>query len=277
MLLSSHDVTLLFGVFCWRPCSPQGYKALLSGPLDGGTMWSHSSRLVHAHIIQREDLHLRGCDAKRKKVLSEQLKTSHCWCPTLTRWRGSEGGWTGGERAGHDEQAADVSATDVTDMDFRSLSHLCDVVFKVSGRSRPLGDRAENDNRKPHKSGSNFILYQFVRFVGIFFFLYLGKRMCLRSGHQHQWCFFTGRSCHGSRVIAAQYKDSVWTNQPLKQKKNSHIALLILLACWSPSLSTVMIEVDADDIWMQNLNPIYLHLSLYSVRTEGAAGSHSEK
>lgn len=89
MLLSSHDVTLLFGVFCWRPCSPQGCKALLNGPLYGGTMWSHSSRLVHAHvcmtIIQREDLHLRRCDAKREKVLSEQLKTSHCWCPTLTR------------------------------------------------------------------------------------------------------------------------------------------------------------------------------------------------
>lgn len=82
-------------VFCWRPCSPQGRKALMSEPLYSSTMWSQSGRLVHAHvcmsIIQREDHHLSRCDVKRKIVLWEQLKPAHCWC-LLTRWGGREGG-----------------------------------------------------------------------------------------------------------------------------------------------------------------------------------------
>lgn len=47
-----------------------------------------------------------------------------------------------------------------------------------------------------------------VRFVSnvvvfLFFSLYLSERICLCPGHQHQWCFFTVRSCRGSRVMAA--------------------------------------------------------------------------
>lgn len=43
--------------------------------------------------------------------------------------------------------------------------------------------------------------------------------MCLCSGPQRQQCFFTGRSCRGSRVIAALRSTQgfqSWTNQPLK-------------------------------------------------------------
>lgn len=104
-----------------------------------------------------------------------------------------------------------------------------------------------------------------------FFSLYLSERIRLRPGHQHQWCFFTVRSCRGSRVMAALRsmrgfdQDETATQAFTRGKKFTQGTFdsACLLACWTPASSTVMSEGDANDVWMQKLKPIYLYVFIF--------------